>query len=102
MSETTNPPEANDPAFVINNADAARIARASFVGTALEWYDYFLFGTAAALVFNHLFFTDLNASAAILASFATFGVGYQAIHPLPRNACVVRDGEQPNIGRIQE
>lgn len=62
----------------VSSTDAAKIARASFVGTALEWYDYFLFGTASALVFNHLFFTDLNASAAILASFATFGVGFAA------------------------
>ncbi len=33
-----------------------QVAIASLVGTALEWYDYFLFGTAAALIFNELFF----------------------------------------------
>lgn len=58
--------------------DARRIAFAAFVGTALEWYDYFLFGTAAALVFNRLFFTDLNPAGATLAAFATFGVGFAA------------------------
>ncbi|SDP17082.1 Predicted arabinose efflux permease, MFS family [Microbacterium testaceum StLB037] len=58
--------------------DAGRIAGAAFVGTALEWYDYFLFGTAAALVFNRLFFTNLDATAATLAAFATFGVGFAA------------------------
>ena len=55
----------------LSSSDARRIAFAAFVGTALEWYDYFLFGTAAALVFNRLFFTDLNPGAAMLASFAT-------------------------------
>jgi MFS family permease len=62
----------------ISGGDAARVAWAAFVGTALEWYDYFLFGTAAALVFNRLFFTDLDATAATLAAFATFGVGFAA------------------------
>ena len=63
---------------VVSGKDAGKIARAAFVGTALEWYDYYLFGTAAALVFNRLYFTDLNPTAALLASFATFGVGFAA------------------------
>lgn len=62
----------------ISGKDAGTIARAAFVGTALEWYDYYLFGTAAALVFNRLIFTDLDPTAALLASFATFGVGFAA------------------------
>ena len=37
---------------VVKEREAGKIAFAAFVGTALEWYDYFLFGTAAALVFN--------------------------------------------------
>ncbi|GAA1796754.1 MFS transporter [Agromyces neolithicus] len=65
-------------AIEVSGSDAARIAWAAFVGTALEWYDYFLFGTAAALVFNRLFFTELDATAATLAAFATFGVGFAA------------------------
>lgn len=69
------PPDASPS---ISGGDAARVAWAAFVGTALEWYDYFLFGTAAALVFNRLFFTDLDATAATLAAFATFGVGFAA------------------------
>ncbi|MBU8826299.1 MFS transporter [Mycolicibacterium goodii] len=67
-----------DEVLELSARDAKRIAFAAFVGTALEWYDYFLFGTAAALVFNRLFFTDLNPAAATLASFATFGVGFAA------------------------
>ena len=63
---------------IVSGADAGKIARAAFVGTALEWYDYFLFGTAAAIVFNRLFFTTLDPTAATLAAFATFGVGFAA------------------------
>lgn len=62
----------------LDAVSAGRVTRAAFVGTALEWYDYFLFGTSAALIFDRLFFTELDASAATLASFATFGVGFLA------------------------
>jgi MFS family permease len=69
--------EATDE-IVVSPREVRRIAGAAFVGTALEWYDYFLFGTAAALVFNRLFFSELDPTAAILASLATFGVGFAA------------------------
>lgn len=59
-------------------AGARRVAVAALVGTAMEWFDYYLFGLAAALVFNRLFFTDLDPQAAALAAFATFGVGFVA------------------------
>lgn len=59
-------------------AQARRVAVAALVGTAMEWYDYYLFGLAAALVFNRLFFTELDPRAASLAAFATFGVGFVA------------------------
>ncbi|MCZ2525896.1 MFS transporter [Streptomyces sp. HB2AG] len=65
-------------AVVVTGQDAGRVAFAAFVGTALEWYDYFLFGTAAAIVFNRLYFTTLDPAAATLAAFATFGVGFAA------------------------
>jgi MFS family permease len=74
----SSPTTPSTPTPTVSGSDAARIARAAFVGTALEWYDYFLFGTAAALVFNRLFFTELDATAATLAAFATFGVGFAA------------------------
>lgn len=74
--ETSQGEEAAVP--TVSGADAGKIARAAFVGTALEWYDYFLFGTAAAIVFNRLFFTSLDPTAATLAAFATFGVGFAA------------------------
>jgi MFS transporter, MHS family, shikimate and dehydroshikimate transport protein len=56
-----------------------RVLAASSVGTILEWYDFFLYGTAAALVFDKLFFSSsLSDTAATLASFATFGAGFFA------------------------
>ncbi|MHA3723853.1 MFS transporter [Leucobacter sp. HY1910] len=57
---------------------ARRVAFASLVGTSIEWYDYFLFGTAAVLVFNTQFFSSLNPTAGMLASLATFGVAFIA------------------------
>jgi MHS family shikimate/dehydroshikimate transporter-like MFS transporter len=55
-----------------------RIAFASFIGTAVDWYDFYLYGTTAALVFPKLFFPQLSAFSAILASFGTFGVAFVA------------------------
>jgi metabolite-proton symporter len=51
---------------------------ASFVGTAIEWYDFFLYGTAAALVFSRLFFPNVDPLIGTLSSFGTFAVGFVA------------------------
>jgi len=51
---------------------------ASAVGSALEWYDFFIYGTAAALVFSDLFFPKFEPTTGLLLSFATFGVGFFA------------------------
>lgn len=48
------------------------------VGSALEYYDYAIYGLASALVFNHVFFSSFGTSGAVLASFAVFGVGFLA------------------------
>src|SRR5215211_5251204 len=53
-----------------------QVAIASSIGTALEWYDYFLYGTAAALIFNQLFFPEADPLVGTLLAFATFGVGF--------------------------
>jgi metabolite-proton symporter len=55
-----------------------RVALASAVGTTIEWYDYFIYSTAAALVFGSQFFTTLEPASATLAAFATLGVGFLA------------------------
>jgi metabolite-proton symporter len=55
-----------------------KIAFASTVGTLIEFFDMFIFSTAAALVFNQLFFPSLDPLAGTLAAFATFGVGFAA------------------------
>lgn len=54
------------------------VASASFAGTLVEWYDFFLYGTAAALVFNKLFFPTLSPLTGTLAAFATYAVGFLA------------------------
>jgi metabolite-proton symporter len=55
-----------------------RVIVACFIGTTIEWYDFFLYGTAAALVFNKLFFPTLNPLAGTLSAYATFAVGFVA------------------------
>ncbi|NOT07541.1 MAG: MHS family MFS transporter [Gemmatimonadales bacterium] len=51
---------------------------ASFIGTTIEWYDFFLYGTAAALVFNRLFFPTLDPVTGTLSAYGTFAVGFIA------------------------
>jgi MFS transporter, MHS family, shikimate and dehydroshikimate transport protein len=54
------------------------VALASLVGTTVEWYDYFVYGTTAALIFGTLFFPEFSTLAGTLAAFATFAVGFFA------------------------
>ena len=58
--------------------DIRQVVLASFIGTTIEWYDFFLYGTAAALVFNKLFFPEFSPFAGRMAAFGTFAVGFFA------------------------
>ena len=58
-----------------------RVILAASIGSALEWYDFFLYGTAAALVFGELFFPKSDPVVGTLLAFLTFGVGF-VVRPL--------------------
>ena len=55
-----------------------KVATASLIGTSIEWYDFFLYGTAAALIFNKLFFPTFDPMMGTLLAFATYAVGFVA------------------------
>lgn len=55
-----------------------KTAAGTIVGTAIEWYDFFLYGTAAALVFGQIFFPSFSSSVGVIAAFGTFAAGYLA------------------------
>ncbi|WP_458411775.1 MFS transporter [Schinkia sp. CFF1] len=56
----------------------SRVLFASVSGSVIEWYDFYLYGTATGLVFSSLFFPSADPAIALLLAFATFGVGYAA------------------------
>lgn len=55
-----------------------RILFSSFLGTAVEYYDFILYATAAGIVFNQVFFADVDPNIALFVSFGTLAVGYIA------------------------
>ena len=55
-----------------------KVATASLIGTAIEWYDFFLYGTAAALIFNKLFFPTFDPWIGTLLAFTTYALGFVA------------------------
>ncbi|WP_162830296.1 MFS transporter [Amycolatopsis palatopharyngis] len=78
--ESARPPQDVEATTPIGRAtkDTRKVVAASTIGTAIEYYDYFIFGTAAATVFPALFFPDFSPAAGTLASFAAFGAGFLA------------------------
>lgn len=71
MSESLTKPEPG-----LSGKAMRRVVIGSFAGALLEWYDFFIFGTAAGLVFAPLFFPDSDPFIGLIAAFATFGVGF--------------------------
>ncbi|MET0676738.1 MAG: MFS transporter [Bradyrhizobium sp.] len=61
-----------------SQANLRRIVWSSVIGTAVEWYDFLIYGTATALVFNKIFFAAGNATLATIAAFGTYAVGFLA------------------------
>ena len=66
------------PQDSLNTVEMRRILASSFVGSAIEYYDFILYATAASIVFNNVFFANLDPATAVFASFATLAVGYIA------------------------
>ncbi len=62
----------------VRTAEMKKVVVSSVIGTAVEWYDFLIYGTASALVFTKLFFPSSNPSLSAIASFGTLGVGYFA------------------------
>ncbi|PQP20031.1 MFS transporter [Rhodococcus opacus] len=66
------------PTIDTRRVNPFRPAVASLIGTAVEWYDYFIYGLAAATVLGPLFFPEISSTAGTMAAFATFSVGFIA------------------------
>ncbi|MER8000291.1 MFS transporter [Streptomyces sp. NPDC095613] len=73
MTETTT-----DRPGARSSGGIARIVSASLIGTTIEWYDFFLYGSAAALVFNTLFFPTSDPLVGTLIAFVTYAIGFAA------------------------
>src|ERR1044072_6843509 len=76
MSDTILEPEGSHEPHKAKTPRKAAIS--GWIGSALEYYDFFIYGTAAALIFPKLFSPEGNPRAATIASLATFGVAYVA------------------------
>ena len=61
-----------------NKSNMRKVALTALAGTSIEWYDFFLFGAAAALIFPQAFFPEATPTTALLNSFLIFGIGFFA------------------------
>ncbi len=77
-TETTAPTGTGSPGARPGPTNIVKVVFASLVGTAVEWYDFFLYGSAAALVFGTLFFPESDPATATLLAFGTYALGFVA------------------------
>ena len=61
-----------------HSAQLRKAIIASTIGTAIEWYDFFLYGTAAGLIFGKLYFPNSDPLTATLAAFGTYFIGFES------------------------
>jgi MFS family permease len=73
---TTTWPDGDDETAVQRSRRLRIVVAASLLGTTVEWYDFFLYATAAGLVFNKVFFPDASSLVGTMLAFATFAVGF--------------------------
>ena len=62
----------------VSNSDLRRVVAASMIGATIEWYDFFLYGTVAGIVFNKLYFPAKDPLISILIAYTTFAIGFVA------------------------
>jgi MFS transporter, MHS family, shikimate and dehydroshikimate transport protein len=68
----------SDEGSAVQASSIRQVGLAGFVGTTMEWYDYFLYGAATALIFNQLYFPSVDPLIGTLAAFSAFAVGFVA------------------------
>src|SRR5688572_6115337 len=79
MADSTPTRDTAEPAISASTPTSIRkVVFASLIGTAVEWYDFFLYGSAAALVFGPLFFPGGDPAVGLLLAFGTYAVGFVA------------------------
>ncbi|MER6988989.1 MFS transporter [Saccharopolyspora hirsuta] len=78
MNPQTAAPTRESTSDSLNTPEMRRILASSFIGSAIEFYDFILYATAASLVFGKLFFAGMPPAVGLFASFSTLAVGYVA------------------------
>ena len=75
----------------ISDRDLRRVVAASMIGATIEWYDFFLYGTVAGIVFNKLFFPVQDPVISILLAYTTFAIGFVLLQVSVRYGLSVTD-----------